>query len=200
MQHADQITPSRPTVIAPSIPLVVQSSSYGWPQIQGNRAFLALKLNLTFGRENRISYSRYVLWPRATSIWNANLLMKTNAAIEEEKSATVSTLSPREARKEKIKELWLLGKSAEEIGEAITPPATKAQVWLIAYRMGLPRRVKTEKGLTAPIIRAEEAHARHPCNPKQEGYRFCIRGGCGKRFWSPGAHVRFCPQHRQKQD
>lgn len=80
---------------------------------------------------------------------------------------------------------------------ACHPCAGEVEIMLFGFgiRARPPRRIiKTESGATMPIIRAEVK--RPPTNPKTAGYRICIWNGYGKQFWSPGAHVRCCSQHR----
>jgi hypothetical protein len=52
-----------------------------------------------------------------------------------------------------------------------------------------------ETGALLPVVRAKEGRKSIRA-PKTAGYRICIQNGCGKLFWSQGAHVRCCPQHR----
>ena len=105
-----------------------------------------------------------------------------------------------EQKKEMIHQLWLAGAHAEEIAGTINaslapePPMTASQVYVIANRLGLPRRIVTESGLTLPVI--EPNTPRHPPSPKQAGFRLCIRVGCGKRFWSLSAGDRLCSKHK----
>lgn len=112
------------------------------------------------------------------------------------------------ARETIIDAMWFNGVHAEIIAMEVTRrlnlpnPMSSGQVYVIAHRMGLPRRVKTASGQLMPIIRQEagEAALRHPASPKKEGYRLCIRCGCGRRFWSKGAGDRLCSYHRAKNE
>ena len=98
-------------------------------------------------------------------------------------------------RKESLRILWLQGLTAADIGARLEPPCEASVVHVMAFRMGLPKRIKTSAGqLEAPVLRAD-VKMKHPPSPKMAGERSCIR--CGKRFWSPGAHVRRCPNCRR---
>jgi hypothetical protein len=102
-----------------------------------------------------------------------------------------------------LRTLWLRGLSAAEIAERLTvefglsPPVDAAKIYVTAFRMGLPKRVKTSDGLTAPLLRAP-AGGRHPASPREAGYRTCLK--CGSKFWSQHAGIRRCPQHKREEE
>jgi len=61
------------------------------------------------------------------------------------------------ARNAVIRNCWFSGMRADEIGQKLSPQLSAGQIYVIAKRISLPRRIKTQRSeWLIPILRAPQ--------------------------------------------